>query len=714
MVSGTALFLALFSNLALLIVLVAAYGSCYNIIQKRSPFQRQVAVGLLFGCIVLICMHVKIPVYHGVRVDQRNAIVILCGLFGGPLAAVVSAFLGGVYRVLLGGDGICGGLVGLLLAAAVGSGLHMVRARIDSLWKIALASFCATVLVLPGFLPIGSLHEGWELLKSMALPYGTAIFLGIFFVWLLLEREEQRRRIERDLVDSEKRYRELFESLVDISYRIDRDGIVRIISPSCEKIMGFSPDEVIGKDLTDFYRNPQLRIYLVEQLMEQGRLDNFEVEIRKKDGSYGWLSSNARAILDAEGNYIGAEGVARDITQLRRTQDEKRLLAEHLRQSQKMESIGTLAGGIAHDFNNILAAIIGYAEMALQKIDSSHAASQDINGIMRAGLRAKELVRHILTFSRKSSYDTVPVEIHLALKEVLRLLRASTPSTIDIKESMHYRRGKVQADPTEIHQVIMNLCTNAVQAMEETGGVLSVSLEKAEIGEDEARPLSGLQPGAYVLIKVMDTGHGIPKENMDRLFDPFFTTKEIGKGTGMGLAVVHGIVARLNGTVAVESQPGAGAVFSVYLPECQDSQPDSVQKPSITPKGNERILLVDDEPIVVEVTRRRLELLGYRVTSFLQSDEALESFRSDPEAFDCVITDQTMPKLTGEQLARAVLDMRPGIPVILCTGYSAVINEEKARKIGIRAFLMKPFNHQDLAESVRHALDYSETVTIDT
>ena len=714
MISGTALFLALFSNLALLIVLVAAYGSCYNILQKRSRLQRQVAVGLLFGCIVLICMHVKITVYHGVRVDQRNAIVILCGLFGGPLAAVVSAAMGGVYRVLLGGDGICGGLVGLSLSAAVGSGLHLTRPKIDSLWKIALASLCATILILPGFLPIGSLREGWELLRSIAIPYGTAIFMGVFFVWLLLEREEQRRRIESDLVNSEKRYRELFESLVDISYRMDRDGIVKIISPSCEKIMGFSPDEVIGRDLTGFYRNPQLRTYLLEQLVEQGRLDNFEVEIRRKDGSYVWLSSNARAILDNGGNYVGAEGVARDITQLRKAQDEKRLLAEHLRQSQKMESIGTLAGGIAHDFNNILAAIIGYAEMALQKIDSNHAASQDINGIMRAGLRAKELVRHILTFSRKSSYETIPVEIHLALKEVLRLLRASTPSTIDIKESMQYRRGKVQADPTEIHQVIMNLCTNAIQAMEETGGVLSVSLEKAELTEDDARALSGLQPGAHVLIKVQDTGHGIPQENMDRLFDPFFTTKEIGKGTGMGLAVVHGIVARLNGTIAVESRPGAGSTFSIYLPESPDAQPDSAQKPSTTPKGNERILLVDDEPIVVEVTRRRLELLGYRVTSFLQSDEALESFRSDPEAFDCVITDQTMPKLTGEQLARAVLDMRPGIPVILCTGYSAVINEDKARKMGIRAFLMKPFNHQDLAESVRNALDKSEAVTIDT
>ncbi len=707
MISGTALFIGLFNNLAILIVLIAIYGILYGLLEKSrySSAARQMVIGLFFGIVTITCMNVKIPVAEGVIVDQRNAIVILSGIFGGPIAALLCALMAGAYRWYLGGIGVLGGCLGLGLSAAAGVCLHLLRPRLDTVWKAAMGALAATVFILPGFLPIGDLQAGWNLMKAMALPYGGAIFLGVFLTGLLLDREERRHLIERQLIRSEKQYRELYESLVDVSYRTGLDGIITIISPSCEKMFGFRPEELIGRPITDFYKTPSLRDYFLEHLRDNGHIDNYEVEIRKKDGTFVWVSTNARMLLDDKGNYSGVEGVTRDISLIKKTQDEKTHLEESMRQIRKMESIGTLAGGIAHDFNNILAAIIGYAEMALQKLDPAHPVSQDIAGILRSGMRAKELVRHILIFSRKSSYEAVPVEIHLALKEALRLLRASIPTTVDIKESMKYRLGKVLADPTEIHQVIMNLCTNAAQAMEETGGVMSISLEKVTLSADALPQEPALQPGAYVVLEISDTGPGIPKEIIDRIFDPFFTTKDIGKGTGMGLAVVHGIVGRLGGTVTVESTPGNGATFSVYLPEAGNAQQPAAPEETVPPKGHERILLVDDEPIIVEVTRRRLELLGYRVTSFTKSEDALASFRSQPEAFDCIITDQAMPKMTGEQLSTAILAVCPDIPIILCTGYSAVIDENRARETGIRAFAMKPLDHRRLAEIVRNVLD---------
>jgi CheY-like chemotaxis protein/anti-sigma regulatory factor (Ser/Thr protein kinase) len=301
----------------------------------------------------------------------------------------------------------------------------------------------------------------------------------------------------------------------------------------------------------------------------------------------------------------------------------------------------------------------------------------------------------------------VPVDVSLALKEALHLVRASLPVTITLKEQMRCRSRTIMADPTEIHQVIINLCTNAAQAMENTGGVITVTLDRVVLSDEDARKESLLLAGPYIMITVSDTGAGIEKQHIERIFDPFFTTREIGSGSGLGLAVVHGIVSRHGGKISVESEPGNGAKFTVYFREAENA-PKQLLTPATTPAGgNERILLVDDELLVVEVTRRRLELLGYQVSSYTRSDEALECFLRQPDAFDCIITDQTMPKMTGEQLTRAVLDVRPDIPVILCTGYSALVDAEKAEKIGVKAFVLKPFDQKNLAHTVRTVLDGS-------
>jgi PAS domain S-box-containing protein len=705
MISGTTLFFGLFNNLAIFIILVAVYGVLNSYFEKSALLTRQVVVGFFFGLFAITCMHVKIPVAEGVIVDQRNTVVALSGAFGGPLSAVFCAFMTGVYRIYLGGSGALGGTIGVGLAAVAGVGFYKFRDRIDSVSKASICALAATIIILPGFLFFEDLRTGWELLKAMALPYGFAIFLGIFLVGLLLAHEEHRHIAQVEQKKSEKRFRDLFESLIDVSYRTDSEGNFIVISPSSEKIFGYRPEEVLGRQLSNFYRDPARRDDFMAQIRRDGHVENFEAEIRKKDGSFVWVSTNAKLLTNAEGSFIGIEGVTRDISQLKKSEKEKLELEENLRQSQKMEAIGTLAGGIAHDFNNILAAIIGYSEVAMDEIPESSPARQSIREVLNAGHRAKELVRHILTFSRKSEPYYAPVQIHLIVKEALKLLRASIPASIDIRQDIDPRCGTIIADPTELHQVVINLCTNAAQEMEKKDGVLSVRLERLDLSADNLQKKPTLTPGPYVKLSVSDTGHGIAPDNIDRIFDPYFTTKEVGKGSGLGLAVVHGIVKRHNGMITVESKPAEGTTFNVFFPKAGEVKLQVIKEIDPLPTGNERILVVDDETCVVNVIKRLLERLGYQVTSKTSSIEALELFRAQPNAFELIITDQTMPDMTGEQLAKELIDLKPEVMIILCTGYSPNIDVAKSKALGIKEFIMKPIDKKELAIKIRRVLD---------
>jgi PAS domain S-box-containing protein len=534
---------------------------------------------------------------------------------------------------------------------------------------------------------------------------GTILFIAIAGILLTMVRARALQATVRRLRESERTYRELFERSLDVRYQTDSNGIITLITPSAEKTFGFRPDELIGKPMADFYRDPSLRANFLEQLQSRGFIENFETEIRRKDGSFITVSTNAAVRTDPQRTFLGVEGVTRDITLVKKAQREQLLVEEGHRQNQKMEAIGTLAGGIAHDFNNILTAIIGFAEMAQQKVPPDDHLAHDIAGILRSGMRAKELVRHILIFSRKSSYEPTPVDLYLAVKEAIRMIRASLSPDIEIREQFKYRTGRVLADPTEIHQVIINLCTNAAQAMEEQGGgVLTVSLDREELS-DEVLPVEfRMTSGPYLRLQIADTGQGIPEELLEKVFDPFFTTREIGKGSGLGLAIVHGIVRRLGGMVTIKSTHQAGTTVTVHLPEPVAEQHEQPGAPPDALRGTEQILFVDDEQVVTDVTCKGLELLGYRVTPFTGSPEALEHFRSHPDDFDLVITDQTMPKMTGGKLAELLLGIRPDIPIIMCTGYSAIMDAEKAGQIGIRAFVMKPFDHKNLASIVRKVL----------
>ncbi len=500
-----------------------------------------------------------------------------------------------------------------------------------------------------------------------------------------------RKQAEAALKKSEKRYRTLFEKSTDAIFVVDR-GHGRYLDANQAAV------ELTGRPL------PELKQLTTRDLSSAGagaRLEKIReshtaAELGKTtyvrpDGTQRIARLNS-VPLDDE----AVIGIARDIT------DELAMEAL-LRQSQKMEAIGTLAGGIAHDFNNILSAVIGYTELALNEAPRDTALYENLQEVFRASGRARDLVKQILTFSRQTEQEQKPVQVKLICLEAIKFLRASLPTSITIRHEI-MSASLVMADPTQIHQVLMNLCTNASHAMGDSGGVLTVELKDLDRVPDLPAGHPELRAGPYIELTVSDTGHGIPAHLIERIFDPFFTTKEKGKGTGMGLAVVHGIIGSCGGAITLSSEPGKGTTFNIYLPAVKrDSAPVSISEAPLE-TGTERILLVDDETALVKIGKQMLESLNYRVTTRTSSIEALELFKARADHFDLVISDMTMPNMTGDKLAREMMRIRPEIPVILCTGYSTHINQEQAMAMGIRAFVSKPILRRDIARVIRKVL----------
>lgn len=416
-----------------------------------------------------------------------------------------------------------------------------------------------------------------------------------------------------------------------------------------------------------------------------------------------WYLNYDRAIRWTDGRLVKLQ-VATDTTPFKNAEKEQKRLESQLRQTQKMEAIGTLAGGIAHDFNNILSAIIGYTEIAMHDAPKGSELQITLQKVLKGGDRAKDLVKQILTFSRQSEIEPKPVKIKAIVTEALKLLRASLPTTIEVRLNLQ-SNSAVMADPTQIHQIVMNLCANAGQAMHAKGGILDINLKEVKLDSEFAAQHPGIVPGAYINLNVGDTGHGIPAEIQDRIFDPFFTTRGKVEGTGMGLSVVHGIVTSHGGAMTVASEPGTGSVFSVFLPVIEEwfELETEVEKTILT--GTERILFIDDEEPLTDMGKRMLESLGYDVVATTSSIEALELFKAQADRFDLVITDLTMPHMTGENLAKELMQIRPDVPVILCTGFSARIDEKKAMAMGIRAFISKPILKHEIAKIIRAVID---------
>jgi signal transduction histidine kinase/ActR/RegA family two-component response regulator len=394
--------------------------------------------------------------------------------------------------------------------------------------------------------------------------------------------------------------------------------------------------------------------------------------------------------------------------------EERKRFEQELRQAQKMEAIGTLAGGIAHDFNNILSAIIGYSELAKMRLKNSGEVSDHLAEVVKAGQRASELVRQILTFSRRSGEESKPLLIQPIVKEALKFLRASLPSNIEIVQDIASDAPQVLADPTQVHQVIMNLCTNAYHAMQASGGELRVSLSPATLGVDHSFSRSTLPPGEYAKLEVSDTGCGMDAQTIERIFDPYYTTKEKGRGTGLGLSVVHGIVQSFHGRISVISEPGRGSTFTVHLPSTESvdaPQQDADMLPPL--RGNERVWVVDDERSIALLEKEMLESLGYSVQAFTSGPDLLQAFQDRPEGCDLIVSDMGMPRMNGVELARKILTVRPGLPLIICTGFSDALDKEQALAMGIRDYLMKPVDLRMLGLSIRNVLDSGKTALSD-
>ncbi len=528
----------------------------------------------------------------------------------------------------------------------------------------------------------------------------------------LAEAEETLRAIQNNEVDAlivtgpggqqvytlqgaDEPYRILMETMTEGALTVAADGTILYCNKRFAEILHTPLNRIIGLPIEEIVLAEDHERLRAMTGAHSREVHKGEINFNGPDGKRIPVHASARSL-----QLQGVETiciVATDLTEQRR-------LEERLRQGQKMEALGTLSGGIAHDFNNILASIIGFAEMVLEDTPSDHPAHRRLGLILKAGTRGSDLVRRILSFSRQTPQETKEVSLSSVVADALNLLQSAFPATIEIRRRFHSVYDVVLADPVQIHQIFMNLCTNAAHAMKEKGGLLEIDIVDADISESGIPPYPGLEQGHYLRLSVSDTGCGMAPEIMSKVFDPFFTTKPPGEGTGLGLSVVHGIVKSHKGYIAVYSNPGKGSVFHVYLPKAAAFAGDRINAPRPVQGGKERILFVDDEDMLVEMNRQRLEKLGYHVVASTSGVEALRMFTADPQKFDLVITDYTMPLMTGLELAKALSEVRPGIPIILCSGLNEAISLDGNQESVISAFVPKTAGKTELADAIRRVL----------
>jgi len=542
-------------------------------------------------------------------------------------------------------------------------------------------------------------HPGWE--KDQQ---GNAISLNG-----VLSDITGRKQADEMLRKSEEKYRAVVETSVDGVISVDLQKKISVWNKGAERVFRFTEEEMLGQSLMKIvperYKKEKEKGFVEFLKSGTGPVIGKTLEIQglRKDGTEIPVELSISSKRDNETHI--ATAIVRDISDRKQAEKEKENLQNQLIQVQKMETIGTLAGGIAHDFNNLLFPIMGHTELLLMDTPDDSPFRGDLNQINTASLRARDLVKQILTFARQNSSELILMKMKPIVKEALRLIRSTISTTIEIKQDINPDGCIIKADPTQIHQIVMNLTTNAYHAMEETGGELRVGLKEIEIGEQDMLS-KNMEPGIYACLSIADTGIGMNKELIEKIFDPFFTTKESGKGTGMGLSVVHGIVNKMGGSIRVYSEPGKGSEFYVYFPvEKNSSEEHGVQPKEPVPCGNEQILLVDDKEAILTIEKQMLERLGYQVTSRNSSLEALEAFRANPDKFDLIITDMQMPNMPGDKLSAELIKILPDIPILLCTGFSETMSEEKAASLGIKGLLLKPIVMRDLSQKIREVLD---------
>jgi PAS domain S-box-containing protein len=541
---------------------------------------------------------------------------------------------------------------------------------------------------------------------TLTLTLIVALLIGAFV--------HQLRRVsasERALRESEERYALAMEGSNEGHWDWDLATDRFFLSPKMKALHGrFEGQPVVTR--TDWFAHLEIepdderRLDAALKDHIEGRTPYFETDyrVRHPDGGWRWLLSRGRCLRDQEGKPYRFVGSASDITDRKRAEAQRERLEAQLRQSQKMEAMGTLAGGIAHDFNNILGAILGYGELAQRDSPEGSRVRRHLDQVMHAGGRAKALVERILAFSRSALAEREPVHVQSVVGDTLELLAASLPPGVRLERRLQAGDAAVIGDATQLHQVVMNLCTNAMHAMS-GGGVLGVVLERAEVASPLAVSHGALSAGPYVRLTVSDTGTGISPAVLERMFDPFFTTKVVGEGTGLGLPLVHGIVGDLGGAIDVATRPGEGTIFAIWLPLAGETARPVPKAARQAPRGNgEAVMIVDDEPALVTLAEEMLAELGYEPAGFESSVAAMAAFRADPQRFDLVLTDEAMPDLTGTELAREIRRLRAEIPVVLMSGYGGTALAARAAAAGVREVLRKPLESRDLAESVARVL----------
>lgn len=536
-------------------------------------------------------------------------------------------------------------------------------------------------------------------LKTVQDENGSPLYLeGI------VEDITQRLEAEKQIFDAKERFQKVFNSQLDAIFILGPEKPACIIetNEAVTTLFGYTKDEILGQPAGVLHVNEK---YLAEfqdalfpAVSRHGYLANFEFSMKRKDGQVFPTEHTVLELKDKAGKRTGWVSIVRDLT-------ERKKFESHIRQAQKIESIGNLAGGIAHDFNNILFPIVGMSELLLEDLPAGSTERENAEEIYRAGKRGSDLVKQILAFSRQSDQKFIPIRIQKVLKEVLKLIRSTIPANIEITHDIQQDCGLVMADATQMHQIAMNLITNAYHAVDPGNGKIDIRLKEKRI-EKYSVMKTHLKSGRYAVLSISDNGCGIDSDILELIFEPYFTTKEQGKGTGLGLSVVHGIVKEYGGEIFVTSRQEEGSTFEVYIPLMKvESIPLTGELKSVLPSGTENILVVDDEFTIAKVERQMLERTGYKVTISTSSLEALKLFKKSPEAFDLILTDMSMPGMTGDQLAHEIRKIRPGVPIIICTGFSERINKEKAEEIGVNGFLMKPVVKSDLAKTVRKLLD---------
>jgi PAS domain S-box-containing protein len=506
----------------------------------------------------------------------------------------------------------------------------------------------------------------------------------------------QKTTVSRDYVDN------IIKSLRECLLVVGTEGNITSVNTTTSKLLGYKEEQLVGRSISTILPEE----FPVHKLTDPSiELQEQEVNLSARSGDRIPVLFSRSLLRDKDNTFLGAICLAQDLRQRKKDEEEKSSLQAQLQQAQRLETVGTLAGGIAHDFNNILTAIIGFSQLARRMVPEDHPARQALESSLAAGFRAKDLVKQLLSFSRQGSQERTPLQVTFILKETVKLLRATIPTTIDIQQKIEPDSWHILADPSQLHQLIMNLCANASQAME-NGGTLAISLANAELTSSDIEVSGELPPGRYVRILISDTGEGIDPAIMHRIFDPFFTTKDIDKGSGLGLAVVHGIVKAHGGDILVSSQLGKGTTFTIFLPACEEEE--EVDQENIQPQtaqgGGERILVIDDEEPLAHLARKSLTNFGYQVVATSSSEEALDIFRASPDIFDLVVTDYAMPKMNGRQLSAEIRSLRKEIPIILSTGYNQEISNQEEKQIGFSRILLKPYTQEELARQIQEVL----------